>query len=469
MTYRRWGAALAPVTWGMIAGLTTPRGPLTPTEALISVGVSLVVGGVAGRWSRSRWAMLVAPALFVIAVEIVRTGAVGPTVDAPHASMLGAVALAAGRGVHGLLTVLPMVVAAAYGAGPARRGRLGRYLDRAMIGGLAAVVVLVTGAVALPARTDPIPGDRSIAELASVDAGSHQLGMMIRGADTAGPVLLFVPGAPGAAERGAVRAHLSGLEQHVVVATLDRRGGGSSYPAIEPTPTMTLDDEIDNVVAATHHLRQRFGADRIYLLAHSGGSIPAAFAVQRHPELFSAYIGVGQAVDTTEADQAQYAATLDWARHHHDNELAAALTAVGPPPYARIYDYEPLILAESRAFPRAGGQGGLDESLAASEYTVLDKVHLFAGLVDAHDVYYPRVRDVDLRTDIPRLEVPVYFVDGADEVPGRVQPMQEWFAGLQAPHKEHVLLAESGHRSLYERPAEFTDILVRRVLGGPAT
>ena len=467
MTYRRWGAALVPVTWGVIAGLTTPRGPLTPAQALISVGVSLLVGGVAGRWSRSRWAMLVAPALFVIAVEIVRTGAVGPTVDAPHASMLGAVALAAGRGVQGLLTVLPMVVGAAYGAGPARRGRLGRYLGRATIGGLAAVVVLAAVAVVLPARTDPIPGGRSIAELTTVNAGHHELGLMIRGVDTTRPVLLFVPGAPGAAERGAVRAYLADLEQHFVVATLDRRGGGSSYPAIEPTATMNLDDEVDNIVAATHLLGQRFGADGIYLLAHSGGSIPAAFAVQRHPELFSAYIGVGQAVDTAEADQAQYAATLDWARRH-DTDLAAALTTVGPPPYTRIYDYEPMILAESRVFPRAGGQGGLDESLAASEYTVLDKVHLFSGLVDAHDVYYPRGQDVDLRTQIPRLEVPAYFVDGVDEVPGRVPPMQQWFAGLQAPRKEHVLLADSGHRSLYERPAEFTDVLVRRVLGEPA-
>jgi hypothetical protein len=63
----------------------------------------------------------------------------------------------------------------------------------------------------------------------------------------------------------------------------------------------------------------------------------------------------------------------------------------------------------------------------------------------------------------------VYFVDGVDEVPGRGPPMQQWFAGLQAPHKGHVLLPDSGHRSLYERPVEFTDVLVGRVLGGSAT
>jgi proline iminopeptidase len=94
-----------------------------------------------------------------------------------------------------------------------------------------------------------------------------------------------------------------------------------------------------------------------------------------------------------------------------------------------------------------------------------NKVHLFSGLVDAYDIYYPRVRNVDLRIQIPRLTIPVYFVDGAGEVPARVPPMQQWLRDLQVPHKEQIVLAGSGHRSMYERPAEFTDVLTRRVLG----
>ncbi|WP_020576090.1 alpha/beta fold hydrolase [Actinopolymorpha alba] len=333
-----------------------------------------------------------------------------------------------------------------------------------MVGVLAAAVVLVAVGVVLPASTDPIPGNRGVAELTTIASGAHRLGLMIRGVDTTKPILLFVRGAPGAAERGAVRAHLSELERHFVVATVDRRGGGSSYPSIEPTATLSLNDEIDNTLAAANYLRQRFRANRIYLLAHSGGTIPAVFAAQRQPELFRAYVGVGQAVDLAEADRAQYAETLAWARRHHRTDLVVALTAAGPPPYSTIYGYEPMVLAENEVFSQGGGQGGIDESIAARQYTLLEKVHPFSEFLDTYSIYYPRVQDVDLRTQVARLKIPAYFVDGENEVPARLRLMREWLAELRAPRKEHIVLADSAHRSMYERPAEFTDILVRRVL-----
>ncbi|GAB3405368.1 alpha/beta fold hydrolase [Flindersiella endophytica] len=467
---------LAPVLWGALAGWLTPRGPLTVAAALVSIVVSLGVGLAAGWILRSRWALPAAPVLFSGTFELVRLGATGPTVDAPHLSLLGVLALVAGRGVHALLTLLPMLVGAAYGAGLARRrsgaalesGRFRRYAGRAAIGVLAAAVALVTVAVVLPARTQPIaagPGARSIAELTTVTSGSHRLGLMIRGADVRKPVLLFVPGAPGAAERGAVRAHLStALEPHFVVATLDRRGGGSSYPALEPTSTLTLDSEVSDVLATATYLQQRFHTGRIYLVAHSGGTIPAVLAVQRRPNLFRAYVGVGQAVATAAADRAQYAATLSWARHHHDAQLVAALTKAGRPPYARLYDYEPMLLAEPRVFPASGGgQGGLDESLSANEYTFLDKAHVLSGFADAYDQYYPRTQSVDLRVRVRHLQVPAYFVDGAGEVPARIPPFRDWFDALDAPHKEHIVLPDSGHRSLYQRPSAFATILTTRV------
>ncbi|MEV4396457.1 alpha/beta hydrolase [Nonomuraea sp. NPDC049607] len=459
---------LAPLVWGAVAGVSTPRGPLTPAAALTSIGLSLVVGGVAGYLARSRWAMIAAPAVFAMVFEIVRTGAEGPSVDAPQGGLFGVLAFLAGRGVHGLLALLPMLVGATCGAGLARSGqgagRVRRLLGRTLIGVLAMIVAVLAISVALPASTAPITGERAVAELTAIPSGSHGLGLMIRGRDTAKPVLLFVPGAPGAAERGAVRRHLSALEDHVVVATLDRRGGGSSYPTLEPTATLTPASETGDILAAANYLRTRFGKDRIYLLAHSGGTLPAVLAVQRRPELFHAYVGVGQAVNTGAADRVQYADTLTWARGHRDRDLAAALEAVGPPPYAGMYGYEPMLLAESKVYATGNGQGGLDESLAAPEYSLLDKVHLVTGFLDAYDRYYPRARDLDLRARVPRLAVPAYFIDGADEVPARSRLLDDWYATLLAPHKERAVLPGAGHRSLFEQPDRFTDLLVGRVL-----
>jgi hypothetical protein len=89
----RVAGLLVAITWGVIAGWWTPRGPVTTTQALASIAISLVVGFLAGWLTRSRWAMLLAPALSAATVEVARIGYVGPTVDRPHFSALGILAV----------------------------------------------------------------------------------------------------------------------------------------------------------------------------------------------------------------------------------------------------------------------------------------------------------------------------------------------------------------------------------------
>jgi hypothetical protein len=207
-----WSAAAG--LWGVLAGWWTPRGPLTGGQALISVAVSALIGLAAGRSSRSRWVFLIAPAIFTIALELTRAGVRGPSADAPHASVFGVAVLLAGRGLQAVVTVLPMLLAIAYG-----RGVTGRF-RRFAVAVPTAGVLLFTAAAVVPARTAPIPGPGSVAELTRVG----RLGVMIRGDRASAPVLLFVPGSPGGSELGTVRRHLAGLERRFVMVTLDRRG-----------------------------------------------------------------------------------------------------------------------------------------------------------------------------------------------------------------------------------------------------
>lgn len=468
------GVGLLPaLVWGVLAGFWRPRGPIFPIDAVAIILISVAVGVVAGRFTRSRWAILAAPAFFALAGEITRIGLSGPTVDRPRLTALGILALIVGRGLYTLLALLPMAVAAAYGAGWARRragrgsGRgvvraIGRALGRVTAAVFALVVLAVAAAVAIPGRVAAIPG--GISELAY----AGKLGLMIRGARADAPVLLFVPGSPGGSELAAMRQRLAALEQTFVVVTMDRRGGGRSFGALDPTPTFTVDDERRNVLAVTDYLRSRFRRDKIYLVAHSGGTIGATLAVQESPGSFAAYVGVGQAANPTTSDRSQYEDTLAWARSKGDAALVDRLRKVGPPPYANIYGYEPMILREDAVYGTKDGDALLVNA-RAPELGTLERVHVVAGFLDSFDAYYPRVRSVDFRTQVPSLAVPVYFVAGEQEVPARVRDLGLWFAALRAPHKEIVTLANAGHRSMFEQPERFVAVLRRVLAENPAT
>ncbi|WP_238010037.1 alpha/beta hydrolase [Dactylosporangium sp. AC04546] len=428
--------------WGVTTGLWMPRGPLTTTEALTSIAVSAAVGLAAGRLWRSRWTLLAAPAAFLVALELARIHVRGPSVDAPHASAFGFVALVAGRGVHGLLSVFPMLLFTVYGRG------LGRRWKRIVTGVATAALVVLTALVAIPARTAPIPTGRGVAELTTV----HGLNVMIRGVDPARPVLLFLPGAPGGSELGAMRKHLSALEEHFVVATLDRRGAGASYAALHGT--VTMDDAIADTVAVTDYLRTRFHQEKIFLLGHSGGSLIGALTAHRHPERYRAYIGTGQAVDVEASDKLFYDDILSWARAGGRTELVRRLTEQGPPPWKDVYAYEPIMLNENAVYHQS-----TEFVIDVPEYTLLQRVHTLNAVLDTWTAYYPQIQDVDLRREVRSLAVPAYFVQGSDEMRGLAVLFDEWYATLEAPEKHLETFEGAGHRAMFEQPDRFVAFL----------
>ena len=471
--------------WGLVAGWWIPRGPLTGFESLATMVIALIVGIVSGRVLGSRWAMLLAPAVFAAVFEVTRLGTDGPTVDGVTTSTYGLLAFIVGRGFHGVVGLVPLVLGAAFGAGiarrrdgqpaGARRATAGRYFRRTVAAVTTVALIGLGILLSRPAATAPIldaggqPRGGSIAELSTVDAGGKDLGLMLRGASVENPVLLFLAGGPGGSELGAMRNHLPKLEESFVVATWDQRGTGTSYPALDPTATLTLESSIADTVAVTNYLRARFNQDKIYLLGQSWGSLLGVLAAQRAPELYRAFIGTGQMVSPVATDRIFYEDTLAWAAKNGDTALVGRLREIKAPPYDRMLDYETALSYEHEVYPydsagNSEGPGGFSENFIVPEYTLVDQIHLLGAFMDTFAALYPQLQDIDFRRTATTLEVPVYFVQGTHEADGRAEPFREWYGVLNAPGKDVTELATSGHRPLFEQPDEFVSYMTNTVL-----
>jgi proline iminopeptidase len=472
--WRRGSAVLvaAVAAFALLSGWLTPRGPVTAAQALTAMAAAAAVGLLAGAATGRRWALLVAPAVFIVVFELTRVSAVGPTVDLVQANTLVSwMAFLLGRVFHGLLVVVPMMVGGAYGVEvAARRGRAGApRLGRPGWTGLvvATLGVVVLGVlVARPASTapilgadgEPLPG--SVAELTTTPINGQEQALMIRGVSTDNPVLLHLAGGPGGTDIGAMRLDTS-LEQHFVVATWDQPGTGKSYPAFDPD-TLSLDRVVADTVEVANYLRERFGQERIYLAGQSWGTIPATLAAQRHPELFHALIGTGYMVSIRETDRIFYDDTLTWAEATGNEALAAKLRAMGPPPYDDpIADYPTLVGAERdlNPYPEFDGHTEIISTIWVPENNLVEQINALRGLSDTYAWLYPQLQTFDFRNDVPSLDVPVYVVMGRHEARGRVEPARQWFDELQAPIKRWVTFDASSHRASFERPADYTELL----------
>ncbi len=136
-----------------------------------------------------------------------------------------------------------------------------------------------------------------------------------------------------------------------------------------------------------------------------------------------------------------------------------------------MLDYETALSHEHAVYPydhtgNSEGEGGFSENILAPEYTFTDQVHLLGAFMDTFAVLYPQLQDTDFRKTAVPLDVPVFFVLGAHEARGRVEPFREWVSVLAAPGVEVVEFENSGHRPLFEEPGKFVAYMRDTVLAG---
>ena len=154
-------AALA----GVLISVTLPRGPTTQTQALLVLVGSLIVGVLAGLAMRSRWAMLLTPLVHIVALELTRPQLLGPTVGPIRLdTVYGVLAFLLGRGLYGLMAILPMILGVYLGTVLAHElsgaARPSRHAFVRWTPTVLDTLILVALAVwiALPASTPPILG-----------------------------------------------------------------------------------------------------------------------------------------------------------------------------------------------------------------------------------------------------------------------------------------------------------------------
>jgi pimeloyl-ACP methyl ester carboxylesterase len=314
-----------------------------------------------------------------------------------------------GRGFHGLVGLLPMVLGTGLGffltrshaSGTGSSARMVLQATPLVI--LAVVVVALAVLNAIPASTPPIldgngqPVPGSIAELTAVSLGGHDQTIMIRAHSADLPVLLYLSGGPGQSDLPYSRVLFEDLTQDFVVVSWDQRGTGKSYPALDPVETLTLHQAVADTIELTNYLRQRFDEEKIYLMGESWGTTLGVLAVQQRPDLYYAWIGSGQMVSQRQTDRQLYQDVLDLAERTGNTALTEQMLDFGEPPYADTPYPNAVVMAYYDALgqPYTPPQDYIERGTAAnvgpwgvlgSEYSLVEKVNVLRGLIDMFTV-----------------------------------------------------------------------------------
>jgi len=314
-----------------------------------------------------------------------------------------------------------------------------------------------------------ITSPKGIDSLEQVTLGGAKQWILVRGHDKSNPVMLHLHGGPGAADIAVARHYDSELVKHFVMVHWDQKGAGKSYDPKIPLETMTREQFISDALELSEMLRNRFAAEKIYLVGHSWGSEIGTYAVARKPELFHAYVGIGQVVNNLEAEKISYQYTLDKATETGNQEAMQELKDIAPPPY----DEHDKILVQRKWLDRFGGVSHQEISfndlikigLTSPDYSLYDGIRFFRGEPFSSNALWNTTFETDLFKQVPRLDVPVYFFVGRYDYNTPFELVEHYYEQLEAPKGKHLIWFEnSGHMIPFEESEKYCDILINTVL-----
>ena len=267
----------------------------------------------------------------------------------------------------------------------------------------------------------------------------------------------------------------TGLEEDFTVVWWEQRGSGISYSADIPPEAMTLEQMISDTIAVTNYLRECFGQDKIYLMGHSGGTFIGIQAAARAPELYYAYIGVAQMSDQLKSEVLAYDHMLAQFKESGNTRMVKKLEAAPvtledgiPDAYRRVRDVamHSLGIGTTRDM-NSVITGMFIPSLTSRDYTLMEKVNMWRGKSQSGiSTMWNEMVITDLSEKVPKLNIPVYFLEGIYDYTCSYTEAKAYFESLKAPVKGFYTFEQSAHSPIFEEPEKMLNIMRVDVLTG---
>jgi len=320
-----------------------------------------------------------------------------------------------------------------------------------------------------------IETSNGISSLEEITLGNIKQWIFIRGINQNNPILLFLHGGPGAPLLGmsSSRKYDSELIKHFTVVHWDQRGAGKSFRGDIPVDSMTLDRFVEDCNELIDYLRNRFHAQKVFIVAHSGGTVIGIKTAYKYPEKIHAYVGVAQVVNEYEQQKISYDFIIEEAQKAGDIGVQTSMNAIGPPPYE-----------SSKKFLKMAGYvdkyGGFMHSksmidlifltfnfLTSPEYSLSEGIRTFRnkGFYFTINAMWEELRNVNLAKEIQSLKVPTYFFEGKYDVTTPTVVVEKFYDNLDAEKGKKLFIFEnSGHMPMMEEKERYEELLVNVVL-----
>ena len=335
------------------------------------------------------------------------------------------------------------------------------------------VAAWVTMWVKSPGRIDPLTDaggqliTGALVEKNFVEIGGVQQGFFIRSENPENPVLLFLHGGPGSPVLPLQIAAESSerLEKYFTVCYWEQRGAGISYSdGIDPA-TLNVEQMVEDTREMTEYLQKRFKQEKIYLMGHSWGSYLGIKTIEKYPENYQAYVGIGQISNQLESESLAFDYIMGLDLEGEDRLMQEKLQQY----HSATTDFSNTqYLMAVRMEMNKHGVGIMHRNIKMSEmaksvmffkgYTLSEKMKYAKGSLLSLRLFENLIHD-NLFDHAVSFAVPVYFLQGKYDYVTSYALAQDYLDKIEAPAKGFFTFEHSAHSPNLEEPEKFIQVV----------
>ena len=263
--------------------------------------------------------------------------------------------------------------------------------------------------------------------------------------DSNKPILLFLSGGPGSSMMKNADSYTNILKNKFTIVQWDQRDAGKTLK-LNPSPTQPSVEQMENdTYQVISFLRKELNQEKIYLLGSSWGNVLGFYIVKNHPELLHSYFAVNPVISQL-ASEKDLLKTLKI--HFKENGIASKELASVNIPFKIDED---LFYLRKWLFYKEG-----------KEYaTSNDFKNGFLQWKKNWTPVWNEVMNIDLPKTLKKVDCPIYFFVGKNDIQTSTKITKEYSEELRAPKKDLFLFENSGHQIHQDEPEKFQNTIIQ--------
>jgi pimeloyl-ACP methyl ester carboxylesterase len=295
-----------------------------------------------------------------------------------------------------------------------------------------------------------------------VDINGIKQWICVRGEHRGNPIILFLHGGPGSPESAmACKKYEREIEESFIMVHWEQRGTAKSYSGEMKGKKLLFDDLVKDALSLTELLTSTYHKKKIFLIGHSFGTLIGVEAISRRPDLYRAYLGVGQIVNSIDQENISREFVIEHLKSDGNTKAIQELQAIGCAPYKNTkHD----MFLERQYLKLSGGWVAnnyslgklIQDALFCPYYSIRDYSRAYEGAMYSLDqMLNDEYWNIALDRTRTTFALPVYFISGTRDFNTPAILVRSYFASIAAPQKEMVLVEGCGHLVNFEEPRRF--------------